>query len=215
MEGQVFTNWRVLNREANRRRNDRWLCQCLGCGRHVIVEGRNLRNGTSTQCRSCAKRIHGHSRMIKGGPSKEFNSWQNMIRRCTNRKHISYKYYGARGITIVRRWRGLNGFTHFLADMGRAPTPRHTIERLDNNGPYCNHNCCWATRTAQARNRRDNLLITAFGLTLTTVAWEELTGIPHQTIRSRLRMGWTPKEAVGCQLRTHGPHARIIKDPTI
>ena len=38
--------------------------------------------------------------------------------------------------------------------MGLRPTPKHSIERQDNNGNYESNNCCWATNSAQMINRR-------------------------------------------------------------
>jgi hypothetical protein len=96
--------------------------------------------------------LHGHSLMgpnRKGSP--EYRAWLGMRGRCTNEKLVSWKYYGARGIRVCKRW---DSFECFLADMGTKPTPRHSLDRINNDGNYEPGNCRWATPSQQSRNRR-------------------------------------------------------------
>lgn len=98
------------------------------------------------------KRTHGEVKSVNGKrcASTEYRSWQMMKNRCANRKAADYAYYGARGITFDARWAR---FENFIADMGRKPTPKHTLERVNNSKGYAKDNCIWATRKDQARNR--------------------------------------------------------------
>lgn len=59
--------------------------------------------------------------------------------------------YGGRGIRVCDRW--LNDFPAFLADMGPKTSPKHSIERKNNDGNYEPSNCVWATPIEQARNK--------------------------------------------------------------
>lgn len=82
----------------------------------------------------------------------EYQSWGAMIRRCYDPKNNRYKYYGALGVTVCSRWR--ESFDAFLADMGKRPTPKHSIDRINSNGRYEPINCRWATPEQQNGNRR-------------------------------------------------------------
>lgn len=104
-----------------------------------------------THCKIFMK-THGEVRMVAGKrvASPEYRSWQMMKNRCLNKKAGDYAYYGGRGIGIHPSW---HYFENFLGDMGRRPSPAHTLERRAQCTDYGPQNCEWATRKAQARNR--------------------------------------------------------------
>jgi len=80
-----------------------------------------------------------------------YNVWKTMLGRCRNPNHYSYKNYGARGISVCDRW---SYFENFYADMGDRPSSKHSIDRINNDGPYGPDNCQWATRNEQNTNKR-------------------------------------------------------------
>lgn len=199
MAGRTFGRWQVLDAVGRDScRAVTWRCRCA-CGAERVLAGKLLRRAESRSC-GCLKQEaavaratrHGHS--ARGTKTPEYHAWGDMLRRCYRPDAPNYKNYGARGIRVCEQWRG--SFAAFLADVGPRPTPKHTLDRIDNAGSYEPGNCRWATRAEQARNRRNNRLVTIGGRTLCLADWAAEVGAPVRTLASRLRAGWPDHEAV-------------------
>ena len=129
--------------------------------------------------------------------SPEYISWRHMVKRCTDPTEPRYHRYGGRGIKVCARW--LKDPSNFLADMGKRPSPEHSLDRIDNDGDYTPENCRWATLLEQVRNRggrRPTCRLTMQGETLTIVEWAQRTGLSTNQIRNRLRKGWSTHRAL-------------------
>lgn len=170
-----------------------WLCQCT-CGEMLEVQERRLKFGCG--CYGCARSGTKSSAFKHGAyDTPEYRSWQAMKTRCYNPKHRQYKDYGGRGITVCERW--LASFENFAADMGRKPSPTHSLDRWpDRNGNYEPGNCRWATDNEQRRNRRTNVMFTYRGVTMCMTDWAKARGINPKKVWSRLKWNWTPSEAL-------------------
>lgn len=124
----------------------------------------------------------------------EWLAWREMRKRCSNPNRRDYGRYGGRGIRVCPRW--LRSFDAFLADMGPKPTPNHSLDRIDNNGPYSPENCRWATRTEQMRNTRTNRIVSLGGVSLPLAAWCERFGLKDNTVSHRRARGWDIERAL-------------------
>lgn len=81
----------------------------------------------------------------------EYYAWVNMRSRCFTKTCRDYKWYGARGVSVSKEW---DVFEAFIQDMGPKPSPKHSLERIDNEKGYSADNCKWATAEEQANNQR-------------------------------------------------------------
>ena len=114
--------------------------------------------------------------------SSTYNSWHNMIARCTNPNASNYHNYGGRGITVCSEWMD---FSRFLKDMGEKPKG-YSIERKNNNLGYCPENCIWASKKEQANNRRGNILIDVNGVRYTVAQFAERFHLDAKQLYAKL-----------------------------
>jgi len=136
---------------------------------------------------------HGHAK--KGKVSNTFNTWNNMLERCTNAKLKAYPRYGGRGITVCDRWMGEDGFVNFLSDMGERPKG-YSLDRIDNEGNYEPSNCRWATPTEQARNRSSTRIVSIDGVDMSVAEFTEVYNLPYESARKRIAKGQDPQSVV-------------------
>jgi hypothetical protein len=167
-------------------RQQRWRFRC-DCGGEIIHRVSAVRCGDVRSCgclhreaaaiQGRAKRIHGMTK------SSEYNTWLNVISRCDNPSNTRWADYGGRGIKVCERWRK---FENFLSDMGSKPSPKHSIERIDNDGNYEPGNCKWATTSEQSKNRRSNVWVMFDGKKMLLEEAVGLIGLSRSTGRRRL-----------------------------
>lgn len=187
----------LIYHRGSRSQKFAWHCKC-DCGGFAIVRGAGLKNGITKGCPECkdiragaSLQRHGYTK--KGQWNSEYRAWMAMRVRCLNPKSKNYHQYGGRGITICERWLVGDGAMTapecFLLDMGKKPTPRHSLDRIDNNGSYSPENCRWATRITQLRNRRCNSMVEFNGRMVCMAELSEITGISISTLYHRRKMG--------------------------
>lgn len=143
--------------------------------------------------------VHGESGLGKWTP--EYRAWANMLARCYNRKSVRFKDWGGRGISVSETWR--HDFRAFLRDVGRKPSPSHSLDRFpDADGNYEPGNVRWATIDQQNRNKTSSVLLTFSGQTMTLVEWSEKTGINYKALHQRIRTGWPAERALSTPIDT-------------
>ena len=162
--GQVFGRLTVVKDSGERdplRSYVLWLCKC-SCGKRCLARSQVLLNGTKRSCgclyaeslKTRRNRLrHGES-TGDGRDTPEYHAWQGLKGRCLNPSNEDFAHYGGRGIKVCARWQ--SSYENFLADMGRKPSPEHSLDRINNDGNYEPGNCRWATYTEQNNNRRKN-----------------------------------------------------------
>lgn len=169
-----------------RRRYKLWRCRC-DCGEIALVDTTSLVSGNT---KSCGCLIEHHKLRF----TAEYRIWAAMKTRCYNPNSVGFARYGGRGIFICDEW--LHSFQTFYHDMGPRPSSSHTIERLDNDGPYSKANCVWATRKQQNRNKENSRRITYKGETLSLAEWTERLGASESFLKARLKRGWSVQKAI-------------------
>jgi len=185
--GQKIHKWTIIDIAPPRIRKTYWLCECE-CGIRREVRENALKSNMSKFCGYCKIK---HGACVNYDREPEYCVWDAMIQRCSNVKCKGYKRYGGRGIKVCDEWRD---YTRFINDMGRRPTPKHSLDRIDNDGGYNLTNCRWATRKEQDRNTSQITYITLNGARVKFIDACDQYSINPATARFRLRRGWSAED---------------------
>lgn len=193
----------------------KWVCECsCGCNEIEVIASK-LKSGHTRSC-GCLQRdavrqtgkdntgrflLDGKKLNREGivnnvsgeSHSVEYITWRGMLERCSDKRSNTYKNYGGRGIKVCERW---HTYRNFLKDMGRRPSNKNSIDRIDVNGDYCPENCRWADDKQQGRNRRNNSIYEHDGRKQCLVEWSEELDIKYQILLDRLgKLGWSVEKA--------------------
>ncbi len=166
-----------------------WLCIC-DCGNTKEYLRSSLHAGETFSC-GCLRKSSTPRKAKKYGGIKapEYKNWTSMKDRCLNKKSKGFSSYGKVGITVCDEW--IISFERFMDDMGRKPSPRHTLDRIDNLKGYSKENCRWASKEEQANNRRNSLVFNIDGETSSLSQWGRELGIQQLPLRKLLERGPT------------------------
>lgn len=153
IEGLQCGRWTLIKRVGTRAQSPLWLCEC-SCGTRREVIWRTLARGRSSSCGCLRVETLTKIRTTHGDTgSAEYSAWASAMNRCYYSTAIrDVVNYQQRGIKVCERW---HDYSLFLADMGRKPSPQHSLDRYpDNDGNYEPGNCRWATASQQRSNQR-------------------------------------------------------------
>ena len=153
--GKRFGRLTILDEKRVRKGNRTrivYVCKC-DCGTIKDFSKYSVLRSTSISC-GCARK----ERMTKHGLTNHslYGLWVGIRKRCDNKNHEGYRNYGGRGIKYDESWR--DNPKKFINDiennLGKRPSKKHSLDRIDNNKGYYIENLRWADYTEQARNKR-------------------------------------------------------------
>lgn len=167
--GEKINDWTIfdIDHELTKEKQQLYYFTVCKCGTKCSVKAYNLKTHSSKKCKKCANGTrtgnlsHGMSNL------PEYKIWKSMKQRCHNKKNKHYRIYGKRGIFVCSDW--LESFENFYKDMGKKPSNKHSIDRIDNNKGYSKDNCRWATIIEQSHNKN---LIKYSGTKFKSGKWE-------------------------------------------
>jgi len=163
LTGMTFGRLKVI--EQNGRTSDRhilWKCKCK-CGKFTNVSSRELRSGKTKSC-GCLQKDKIREMRYRHGDrdSRLYSVWKTMKKRCENKNCKSYKWYGAKGVSVCDEWHDYSAFKKWAFDNGydeKTEKGECTIDRINPYGDYEPSNCRWVSMAEQARNKRNSVLI--------------------------------------------------------
>lgn len=206
--GSLHGRLTAMRSVGRKRGHTIWLCICT-CGQTRNVTEYNLRSGNTSSCGCLSRERSAERTKIRAkhglALTPEYRTWKSINNRCHVTTDKNYANYGGRGIVVCKRWRRVennySSLLRFISDMGKRPSDKHSIERIDNSKGYSRSNCRWATQIEQVNNTRRSVKLTFSGKTMTVAEWARHLGMTDDCLRTRLYKGWTIERALTQQVR--------------
>jgi hypothetical protein len=205
LTGSKFNRLTFISKQPTNRNNHAIGIFKCDCGNTCELRLTRVVNGVTKSC-GCLKKesakTMGKSNITHGmKKTSEYRIWAGIKSRCYNPKTSQYKNYGAIGRVMSEEWK--NSFVAFLRDMGKRPSNKHSVERIDNSKGYSKENCRWATSKEQTRNTNYNVNLEYNGKTKTIVDWSIDLKINQSTIRERLKSGKSIEYSLTHPIKKH------------
>lgn len=142
--------------------------------------------------------------------------------RCENDKNKQYKYYGFRGIKACELIKNKIDFIYWALDNGWKKGLH--CDRIDNDGNYscgqCNEcidnswptNIRFVTQKENNNNKRNNLMLIAFGEEKTISEWtdDQRCVCDMNCLRARIQRGWPHEKAITKKIQNNNTHMKYI-----
>jgi hypothetical protein len=164
--GKKFGRLTVIEYSHNdKKRQTYWKFRC-DCGVEKVIRIGHVITGKIKSCGcynkekrkeranngllSSANLKHG-DRVKSNKGFRLYNIFCAMKYRCENSKHMAFRWYGARGITLCVEWNNYEIFKKWALKNGYQENL--TIDRIDNDGNYEPSNCQWLTRSDNTKKQ--------------------------------------------------------------
>lgn len=191
--GEKFNKLTVIERDTTHKNRPYWICKC-DCGNTVSVRADLLKNGNT---KACGCLYNKHNQALQGNHSRIYSIYHGIKKRCYNAKCKSYKFYGAKGITICDEWLGDNGFINFYDwSVKNGYSDKLSIDRIKSNMPYSPNNCRWVEWGIQANNKSNNLFVTYNCKTQTLANWCRELNLNYSKVRQRMYHNRTFEQSI-------------------
>lgn len=194
--GKRYGRLLVIERAESKSGKTRWLCKC-DCGNECVVHATALTTGNTRSC-GCYKRENAQKlySTVRQKDKRLYAVWNGIKQRCQNEKNSSYMNYGGRGIRIDSKWAdNYEAFYKWAIKAGYRKGME--IDRIDNDGDYCESNCRFVDRTVQANNKRNINFFTINGITKSFAQWCREYNMDYYLVRQRVyKLGWAMEKAL-------------------
>lgn len=166
--------------------------ECI-CGSKEIYLYKEIMSGDVISC-GCLV----YERRCSNIPKDNYDShplkgvWKSMKARCYNKNNNAYKNYGGRGIAVCENWKN-DSKDFFYWCLSNGWQKGLDLDRRDNSMGYNEKNCRFVTPKVNSSNKRNNLLLTAWGETKTMTDWiyDERCVVGRACLRNRhYRLKW-------------------------